>query len=103
MLKRIIRIRKRAFDDLNRGEVVRMLEADSALSPDGNESFSGCALDEFLYSTTVHRADLLSLRDYLLSGIYRAESPETAREVDTEFLRRVIEEVKRGQHLREVR
>jgi hypothetical protein len=96
MLHNVIRIRGKTFDDLNTEEVALMIEADSSLTRDGNESFAACALDEFLYSKQVTRPDLLALRERILANIY-IERPGTAiKEINRGFLARVAAELRSG-------
>lgn len=96
MFEKIIRLSRKSFDDLSWEEVARMIEADSALSVDGNEDFSGCALDEFIYSQDVQRSDLKSLQRYLRNGIYSRSSDCSERRIDTDFLRAVAIRIRSG-------
>ena len=97
MFHRIIRSSRRSFDDLSWDEIASMIEADSALSPDGNREFSGCALDEFIYSEDVRRSDLRSLQRYLRNGIYRGSAGDSEKHIDKDFLRAIVVRIRSGQ------
>jgi len=97
MFTKIIRIPNKSFDDINGEEAALLIEADSSLAPNGNESFASCALDEFLYNAELHRADLLALRQLILGGIY-VKLPGTTRQVvNVDFLRSIAERIRRGE------
>ena len=78
---------EKSFDELELLEVAAMIEADSALAPEGNTQFDAAALDAFLHNATLTRPDLLRIRDELLAGIYRDVGGSTWKQIDTEFLR----------------
>lgn len=96
MFERIIRSKRRFFDELSWEEVARMIEADSALSEGGNNDFSGCALDEFIYSEDVLRPDLRELQRYLRRRIYLRCPDSSERRIDTDLLRNVILRIRAG-------
>lgn len=99
MFKKIIRIPNKSFNDLNAEETALMIEADSSLTADGNESFASCALDEFLYAAELHRADLLALRKLILDNIYVDKAGTTRKEINSEFLRKLADKIRRGEIL----
>lgn len=89
MLHRIIRVRGKRFVDLTLDEVALMIEADSALCPDGNDMFSGCALDEFLMTVSFEgRPDLDRIRDEINAGIYIDTPGSKHKDTDVAFLKR---------------
>lgn len=85
--RRIIRIPGKTFNDLSLAEVASMIEADSSMSPEGNEQFDSSALDVFLHNANLSRCDLLTVREELLAMIYVSIPGSDCREVDVEFLR----------------
>lgn len=96
MLHRIIRERGKRFVDLTLDEVALMIEADSALCPDGNEMFSGCALDEFLITQEFEgRADLDQIRDEINAEIYVDIPGEKRKAINVEFLKRYASSLRR--------
>ena len=86
MFTKIIRIPGKTFDDLSMQEVALMIEADSALSPEGNEYFSSSALDEFLYTTEVTREDLKAVRAEILENIYLDVEGSSEKDINVGFL-----------------
>lgn len=94
MIKKIIKIPGKSFNDLAPAEVALMIEADSSLAGLGNDSFSSCALDEFLYSNEVNRRDLLILRNYILERIYLDSPGSKHKEVDSDFLRALARRIR---------
>jgi len=89
MFERIIKISGKSFNDLDHEEIASMIEADSSLSPEGNEYFSSCALDEFLHNADLRRPDLIELRDEILKNIYIDVEGSRAKEINTEYLKKV--------------
>jgi|GEM_PF-1950145 len=85
-MKKIIRIPNKGFDDLSAAEVASMIEADSALSPEGNSEFGSCALDEFLHNATLSRPELLEIRRLILKGMYVPVAGSRHLEVNKEHL-----------------
>ena len=83
----IIKIDGKSFGDLSIDEVAAMIDADSSLSPDGNEYFDSCALDEFLHCADLDgRPDLEKIRVEILENIYLDFEGSRAREINTDFL-----------------
>ena len=82
----IIKIPGKQFDDLTLREVAKMIEADSAISPEGNDYFSGDALDVFLHNAEITRPDLIHLRDKILENIYIDVDGSKVKEINTEYL-----------------
>ncbi len=84
---KVIKIPGKSFTDLSLEEVSLMIEADSSLSKGGNESFSSCALDEFLHCANLEgREDLKEIRNEILSNIYLDISGNKNKKINTEFL-----------------
>ena len=48
---RIIKIENKTFEDLTLAEIALMIDADTSISPHGNDYFSSSALDIFLHNT----------------------------------------------------
>ena len=86
--EKIIRIPgKSSFSELSILEVALMIEADSAISPEGNEAFNSCALDEFLYCGKFdNRPDLEQIRADILENIYIHVKGRSDKEINTEYL-----------------
>jgi len=64
-----------------------MIEADSSLSDDGNESFASCALDEFLHGAILNdRPDLQKIRSEILENIYLDIPNSKNKKINTEYL-----------------
>jgi hypothetical protein len=82
----LIKIPGKSFEDLSYGELASMIEADSSLSPIGNEKFDSGALDVFLHNVEISRPDLLQIRNELLGGIYLDVQGSRIKKVDTRFL-----------------
>jgi len=97
LFKEAIRIPGRDFDDLNAHEVCRMIEADSSMSPEGNESFDPSALDIFLYNARLTHPRLMAVREEILRGIYKAAPGTRVLAVDTDFLKEVASRIGREQ------
>lgn len=96
MLQKIIRIPGKSFEDLDAEEVALMIEADSALSPDGNPYFSSRALDEFIHFADLQRSDLKQLRNLIIENIYVDIPGRKEKKIDTAFLIELAERVRRG-------
>ena len=97
MFESIIKILGKKFSDLSLVEVASMIEADSALNPEGNEFFSASALDEFLYCADLRgRVDLESIRTEILGNIYIDIPGAKHKKINTEFLIKLAERL-RGQ------
>ena len=72
-----------------------MIEADSALSPEGNELFDGCALDEFLHFRTFDASpQLQKIQSYILENIYLELPGSKNKEINTVFLKAYAKELK---------
>lgn len=82
----VIKIPGKSFEDLSMEEVGWMIEADSSLSPNGNEFFSSCALDEFLHNIEPKRADLKNIQQKILNNIYINIEGSKDKRINTEFL-----------------
>lgn len=63
-----------------------MIQADSSLSPEGNEYFAACALDEFLHCAVLEKPFLKKIRDEILAEIYIENCESNYKEINTEFL-----------------
>ncbi len=82
----VIKIPGKSFEELTLEEVALMIEADSSISPNGNEYFSSCALDEFLHNTNLIRNDLLELQRDILNNIYLDVEGSSEKKINTEYL-----------------
>lgn len=78
---------KRTFDELDIDDAAAMIEADSAIAPEGNAQFDAAALDTFLQDATLTRADLIRIRTELLQGIYLDVQDVRWKRIDVDFLR----------------
>lgn len=85
-LHKIIKVPRKSFDDLSLREVALMIEANSSISPDGNEYFAACALDDFLHEVELKREDLNFIKDIILKSIYIDMDGSKNKKVDSEFL-----------------
>lgn len=94
MFERIIKIPGKSFNDLSLLDVVRLIEADSSLSPGGNEFFSSSALDEFLYCSELTKEPLIQIREDILKNIYIEVPGRKEKEINTAFLKQYAEELK---------
>ncbi|MEE9357304.1 hypothetical protein [Candidatus Vondammii sp. HM_W22] len=90
----VIKIPGKAFEDLSLEEVAWMIEADTSISPDGNEYFAGCALDEFLHNTELKRRDLKELQEVILDNIYIDVEGSREKRINTEYLIALASELK---------
>lgn len=89
MLERIIKIPGKSFTDLSIDEVAYMIEADSSISPTGNEYFSSCALDEFIHCAKLDgRPDLEKIRSDILNNIYIDVQGSKEKKINVEYLKR---------------
>ena len=85
--KRNIRDPDKTYTDLTTNEVALMIEADSALTNDGNELFANCALDEFLHNAILDsRPDLQQIRTEILDNIYLDIPGSKNKQINTEYL-----------------
>ncbi|UJP06214.1 MAG: hypothetical protein LZF61_04355 [Nitrosomonas sp.] len=82
----VIKIPGKTFEDLSLEEVALMIEADSSISPEGNEYFASCALDEFLHNTKLERKDLRKLQGEILEHIYIDIKGSQKKKINTEYL-----------------
>lgn len=96
-VKRLIKIPNKNFDDLNAREVASMIEADSAISPQGNEEFASSALDDFLYNASLSRPELLEIRRTILANIYLPVDGRGSM-VNKDFLTLLASRLKRDGH-----
>ncbi|MCF6325336.1 MAG: hypothetical protein L3J89_13625 [Gammaproteobacteria bacterium] len=85
----IIKIQGKNFEDLSLSEIGLMIDADSSLSPNGNEFFSSCALDVFLHNTVLECPDLKTLQKGILDNIYLNVQGEKSKRINTEYLRQL--------------
>jgi hypothetical protein len=92
----IIKIPGKTFEDLSIGEVGLMIDADSSLSPNGNDAFSSSALDVFLHNTVLKRPDLRALQKEILNNIYLDIPGERHKKINTEYLKRLSAELKKN-------
>ncbi len=91
MLERIIKIPGKSFTDLSVNEVAHMIEADSSISANGNEYFSGCALDEFIHCARLDgRPDLEKIRSDILNNIYIDVQGSREKKINVEYLMRIF-------------
>lgn len=92
----IIKIPGKGFDDLSLSELALMIEADSSISPEGNEYFASCALDEFLYNASLSRSDLKLIRKDILKNIYLQIEGSEVKNINTEYLVRLASDLRQG-------
>ncbi|MEJ2461057.1 MAG: hypothetical protein P8098_05445 [Candidatus Thiodiazotropha sp.] len=94
--KKIIKIpNKESFEDLSLYEIGLMIEADSALSPEGNELFDSCALDEFLHFRRFDTSpQLQKIQSYILANIYLEIPGSKNKGINTAFLKAYAKELK---------
>lgn len=85
-LRTLIKIPGKGFDDLTMLDVAKMVEADSSLSPDGNDSFDSSALDEFLHSAKLTNPGLIAIRDEILENIYIDRPNSKNKEINKQYL-----------------
>lgn len=85
---------KTSFEDLSLKEVGLMIDADSSLSPDGNEFFSSSALDEFLHNSILERSDLKAIREKILNNIYLDIEGSKRKKINIKYLRWLARELK---------
>ena len=90
----VIKMPGKTFEDLSMAEVALMIEADSSISPDGNEYFSSCALDEFLHNIEPKRQDLKDLQTKILNNIYVDIEDSEEKKINTTFLLALASELK---------
>ena len=86
-IHKVIKIPGKTFDDLSWQEVALMIEADSSISPEGNEYFSSEALDEFLHNARLERHDLQELRDEILRHIYIDVEGTRRKAINVDYLK----------------
>lgn len=72
-----------------------MIEADSSISPEGNEHFASCALDEFLYSAKLDKKELQSLREEILKNIYIDIDGFKEKKINVDYLISLAEMLKK--------
>ena len=72
-----------------------MIEADSSLSPKGNDYFSSSALDVFLHNITLERADLRAIQKNILENVYLDVPGETHKKINTDYLKQLAISLKR--------
>ncbi len=77
---------KISFDDLSLKEISLMIEADSSISPDGNDFFSSNALDEFLHNTSLSRSDLKAIQQDILANIYISIEGSKNKKINIKYL-----------------
>lgn len=85
---------KTSFDDLSLKEIGLMIDADSSLSPEGNDFFSSSALDEFLHSAILKRADLKAIQKKVLDNIYLGVAGSKVKKINTEYLQKLSAELR---------
>ncbi|HEY9256288.1 MAG TPA: hypothetical protein VIP30_17350 [Stenotrophomonas sp.] len=95
-MKKVITGPIKRLNDLSAAEVASMIEADSALSPEGNSEFGSCALDEFLHNATLSRPELLEIRRLILEGMYVPVAGSDHLEVNKEHLLRAAAHLRQG-------
>lgn len=86
----VIKIPGKTFEDLSLEEVALMIEADSSLSPNGNDYFASCALDEFLHNTELKRKDLRKLQEEILKHIYVELPGLVEKKTNTDYLMAIV-------------
>lgn len=91
----VIKIPGKTFEDLTLEEVALMIDADSSISPEGNEYFSGCALDEFLHNVRLKRSDLRGLQEEILKNIYIVLEGSKNKEIDVDYLKQLSSSLKK--------
>lgn len=91
----IIKIKnKKEFDDLTIYEIALMIDADSSLSPEGNDFFSSNALDEFIHNSSLKRDDLNFIKKCLSENIYLDIDGKNYKKINVDFLKRFSKELK---------
>lgn len=91
---KVIKIPNKGFDDLSAKEVGLMIEADSSISPGGNDFFASCALDEFLHNAELIRPDLKKIQNEILENIYIDVHGTINKKINTEFLKEMARKLK---------
>ncbi|KAF0810945.1 hypothetical protein A167_00432 [Alcanivorax sp. S71-1-4] len=91
---KVIKIPGKSFEDLTLREVALMIDTDSSLSPNGNEHFSSCALDEFLHNTELERSDLRQLQEEILKNIYIDVDGSKNEKINTSYLKKLSSSLK---------
>jgi len=86
----VIKIPGKTFEDLSLEEVALMIEADSSISPNGNNYFASCALDEFLHNTKLKRKDLRKLQEEILKHIYIELPGLDRKKINTDYLMAMV-------------
>lgn len=84
---KVIKIPDKDFEDLDAHEIAKMILADSAISPNGNQYFDGCALDEFVHNRVFKRMDLQELQREILNNIYLDSDDTQSKRINVEFLK----------------
>lgn len=98
----VIKIPGKTFEDLSVKELALMIEADSSISPEGNEYFASCALDEFLHNTKLERKDLRKLQEEILRYIYIDIEGSREKKINTEYLILLASKLRVSNNLDEV-
>lgn len=93
---KIIKIPGKTFDDLTLQEVALMIEADSSISPEGNDFFASCALDEFLHNTNLNRKDLKGIQKEILRHIYIDIEGVKEKKINVEYLISLVSRLRNG-------
>jgi len=96
MWKKIIKIPgKDSFDQMDLEEIALMIEADSAIRPEGTDLFDSCALDEFLHFSELNeRQDLIAIRKRILENIYIDDPGRPNKVINVEFLKHFAAELR---------
>ncbi len=85
---------KSSFEDLTIEEIGLMIEADSSISKNGNESFSSSALDDFLHNTVLKRTELAELQSSILENIYIDVPGSNSKEINVKYLKALAAKLK---------
>lgn len=83
----VIKIPDKTFNDLSLYEVSLMIDADSTISPSGNEFFASCALDEFLHFTELTSNNLKIIRNDILKNLYIDIKDSKIKKINIEYLK----------------
>lgn len=87
---------KTSFDQLSLKEIGLMIDADSSISPNGNEFFSSSALDEFLHNAALQRPELKAIQTRILDNVYLDVDGKKTKKINTDFLKCLSAELKTG-------
>lgn len=87
----------RSYEDLTFAEIALMIEADSSISPEGNESFHPAALDDFLHGFEPKRSETAEIQRRLLDNIYTDRPGTKTKSINTAYLIEAAAKLKNGE------